>query len=190
MPASDLHRACGCAKYVDGKWKHHDRDWGRARALLGLGEGAGPHPRAKRLCAEKSRLGNLPLHWALIHNAHAPEEVLLRILEVNTQAYAATDRQGRLPLDYAVEEKAEESGTRDEGKARGVGVEIEEGQGKRMEVVVTHVGVVVVETVAICAVVAVVDIAVVVLIHLCGVVTWQLHLLQKLHPNRPYDGHP
>ena len=52
MPTNDLHRACGCyeGSYPDGK--KHDPDWGRAGALLGLGEGADPHPDAKRLCAE------------------------------------------------------------------------------------------------------------------------------------------
>ena len=49
MPANDLHRACGC--YEGGR--PLQPDWGRAGALLGLGEGADPHPDAKRLCAEK-----------------------------------------------------------------------------------------------------------------------------------------
>ena len=34
--------------------------------LLGLGEGAGPHPDAKRLCAEKDDRGYMPLHWTLL----------------------------------------------------------------------------------------------------------------------------
>ena len=65
MPTNDLHRACGCGDFwVDDKYKP---DWGRAGALLGLGEGAGPHPDAKRLCAERDNTGwdRLPLQWAL-----------------------------------------------------------------------------------------------------------------------------
>ena len=50
MPTNDLHRACGCnkpgARSADDRY---DPDWGRAGALLGLGEGADPHPDAKRL---------------------------------------------------------------------------------------------------------------------------------------------
>ena len=77
MPTNDLHRACGC----EGR-----PDWGRAGALLGLGEGADPHPDAKRLCAEKDdgqyRL-RLPLHWALIKEA--AEGVVLAIIDAHPQ---------------------------------------------------------------------------------------------------------
>ena len=80
MPNNDLHRACGC---WEGS-KQHDPDWGRAGALLGLGEGADPHPDAKRLCAEKDD-GNdqLPLHYALINEA--PDGVVLAIIDAHPQ---------------------------------------------------------------------------------------------------------
>ena len=85
MPTNDLHRACGCAK--SSSWGHYDPDWGRAGALLGLGEGADPHPDAKRLCAEKdvhlAGFGPLPLHLALEHEA--PESVVLGIIDAHPQ---------------------------------------------------------------------------------------------------------
>ena len=74
MPTNDLHRACGWGQ---------DPDWGRAGALLGLGEGADPHPDAKRLCAEKDKWGNLPLRWAL--KQEAPEGVVLAIIDAHPQ---------------------------------------------------------------------------------------------------------
>ena len=82
MPTNDLHRACGC---YEGSpvYKNHDPDWGRAGALLGLGEGADPHPDAKRLCAEKGEGGNLPLHLALFNKA--PEGVALGIIDAHPQ---------------------------------------------------------------------------------------------------------
>ena len=64
---NDLHRAI------------RDKDWGRAGALLGLGEGADPHPDAKRRCAETDN-GRLPLHWAL--QREAPEGVALGIIDI------------------------------------------------------------------------------------------------------------
>ena len=78
MPANDLHRACGC-EYP------YEPDWGRAGALLGLGEGADPHPDANRLCAEKddSGYGYLPLHLALDNKA--PEGVVLAIIDAHPQ---------------------------------------------------------------------------------------------------------
>ena len=69
MPTNDLHRACGCHP--------HKPEWGRAGALLGLGEGADPHPDAKRLCAEKDESHSLPLQLAVEHKA--PRSVLERI---------------------------------------------------------------------------------------------------------------
>ena len=83
MPTNDLHRACGCTERVDGEWKKHDPDWGRAGALLGLGEGADPHPDAKRLCAEKDQHGYLPLRLALEHKA--AEGVVLAIIDAHPQ---------------------------------------------------------------------------------------------------------
>ena len=83
MPINDLHRACGC---YEGKYPHgtqHDPDWGRAGALLGLGDGADPHPDAKRLCTEKDVDGCLPLHWALENEA--PEGVVLGIIDAHPQ---------------------------------------------------------------------------------------------------------
>ena len=74
MPANDLHDACGC---------YGSPDWGRAGALLGLGEGADPHPRIKRLCAEKTDHGSLPLHLALSNEA--PEGVALGIIDAHPQ---------------------------------------------------------------------------------------------------------
>ena len=84
MPTNDLHRACGC--YEEGNYKMHDPDWGRAGALLGLGEGADPHPDAKRLCAERDGNDWLPLHVALEHNVgQAPEGVVLAIIDAHPQ---------------------------------------------------------------------------------------------------------
>ena len=84
MPTNDLHRACGCVEKVGGRYKEHDPDWGRAGALLGLGEGADPHPDAKRLCAEKDdNRGALPLDWAL--GNEAPEGVVLAIIDAHPQ---------------------------------------------------------------------------------------------------------
>ena len=93
MPTNDLHIACGCCKpgYGNRHWDKHDPDWGRAGALLGLGEGADPHPDAKRLCAEKDDVdgwldrskGRLPLHVALEYKA--PEGVLLAIIDAHPQ---------------------------------------------------------------------------------------------------------
>ena len=101
MPTNDLHRACGC-EYTQ------DVAWGRAGALLGLGEGADPHPDAKRLCAEKDdrygRPDELPLHWAAMKGA--PAELIGRMLAVHAEAAAAKDDAGELPLDLAVEHKA------------------------------------------------------------------------------------
>ena len=76
MPTNDLHRACG------GGF-NPTPDWGRAGALLGLGEGADPHPDAKRLCAEKDLDDRLPLHWAL--DKGAPEGVVLGIIDAHPQ---------------------------------------------------------------------------------------------------------
>ena len=84
MPTNDLHRACGCWEGRYPNIKEHDPDWGRAGALLGLGEGADPHPDAKRLCAEKDRdWDRLPLHWAL--DNEAPEGVVLAIIDAHPQ---------------------------------------------------------------------------------------------------------
>ena len=86
MPINDLHRACGCEEYNPyGPNKQHDPDWGRAGALLRLGEGADPHPDAKRLCAEKDDSGwkMLPLHWAVKNKA--PEGVVLAIIDAHPQ---------------------------------------------------------------------------------------------------------
>ena len=92
MPTNDLHRACGGREAVDGRrreWKDHDPDWGWAGALLGLGEGADPHPDAKRLCAEKTNKnaldggGKLPLRLALTNKA--PEGVVLAIIDAHPQ---------------------------------------------------------------------------------------------------------
>ena len=85
MPTNDLHRACGCEEKVGGRWKDHKADWVRAGALLGLGEGADPHPDAKRLCAEKddSAWASLPLHVAL--QRKAPEGVALAIIDAHPQ---------------------------------------------------------------------------------------------------------
>ena len=89
MPRNDLHRACGCyesgkgLRNKDGKENYHDPDWGRAGALLGLGEGADPHPDAKRLCAEKTGDGYLPLRLALVN--WAPEGVVLGIIDAHPQ---------------------------------------------------------------------------------------------------------
>ena len=77
---NDLHRACGCEEAWGTK---HSPDWGRAGALLGLGEGADPHPDAKRLCAEKGDGGRLPLHWALENKA--AEGVVLAIIDAHPQ---------------------------------------------------------------------------------------------------------
>ena len=74
MPTNDLHRACGC----EGR-----PDWGWAGALLGLGEGAGPHPDAKALCTEKDDFRSLPLHVALMRKA--PEGVVLGIIDAHPQ---------------------------------------------------------------------------------------------------------
>ena len=75
MPTNDLHVACGI---------YGSPDWGRAGALLGLGEGADPHPDAKRLCAEKDdSLGWLPLWLALANEA--PEGVALAIIDAHPQ---------------------------------------------------------------------------------------------------------
>ena len=91
MPTNDLHRACGC---YEGSpvFKDHDPDWGRAGALLGLGEGAGPHPDAKRFCAEKDEAGRLPLHLALEVGVYdqdqvikVPEGVVLGIIDAHPQ---------------------------------------------------------------------------------------------------------
>ena len=87
MPTNDLHRACGCDyKSWSGEGKP---DWGRAGALLGLGEGADPHPDANRLCAEKDSIDEkLPLHLALGGNRDgqmAPEDVLLAIIDAHPQ---------------------------------------------------------------------------------------------------------
>ena len=83
MPANDLHRACGCTEGPPS-FEKHVPDWGRAGALLGLGEGADPHPDAKRLCAEKIDIwGELPLHWALKHEA--PKGVVLGIIDAHPQ---------------------------------------------------------------------------------------------------------
>ena len=74
MPTNDLHDACGRS------------DWGRAGALLGLGEGADPHPDAKRLCAEKDSdrgFERLPLQWAV--EKEAPEGVVLAIIDAHPQ---------------------------------------------------------------------------------------------------------
>ena len=71
MPTNDLHRACGYDQ---------DPDWGRAGALLGLGEGADPHPDAKRLCAEEK---GWALELALEHKA--PEGVVLAIIDAHPQ---------------------------------------------------------------------------------------------------------
>ena len=79
MPTNDLHRACGYGQAPD---------WGRAGALLGLGEGADPHPDAKRLCAEKD--GNwLPLHLAL--EKEAPEGVALALIGAHPQVLRQRD---------------------------------------------------------------------------------------------------
>ena len=89
MPTNDLHRACGCEEYGKGlPGNRHSPDWGRAGALLGLGEGADPHPDIKRLCAERedgdgSDGGELPLHVALEHKA--PEGVALAIIDAHPQ---------------------------------------------------------------------------------------------------------
>ena len=75
MPTNALHLACGC---------YGEPDWGRAGALLGLGEGADPHPDAKRLCAEKDGSYRwLPLHLALENKA--PEGVALAIIDAHPQ---------------------------------------------------------------------------------------------------------
>ena len=74
MPTNDLHVACGYGRRPD---------WGRAGALLGLGEGADPQPDAKRLCAEKDSDGSLPLHLALRNKA--PEGVVLGIIDAHPQ---------------------------------------------------------------------------------------------------------
>ena len=74
MPTNDLHRACG---------SHGSPDWGRAGALLGLGEGADPHPDAKRLCAEKDDYGDLPLQLAV--EKEAAEGVVLAIIDAHPQ---------------------------------------------------------------------------------------------------------
>ena len=80
MPTNDLHRACGC---IEGG-RRLDPAWGRAGALLGLGEGADPHPDAKRLCAEKDSVDyRLPLEWAL--EKEAPEGVVLAIIDAHPQ---------------------------------------------------------------------------------------------------------
>ena len=91
MPTNDLHRACGCRERLGlGDYKDHDPDWVRAGALLGLGEGADPHPDAKRLCAEKIEErhnpdhGKLPLQLALPNN-DAPEGVMLAIIDAHPQ---------------------------------------------------------------------------------------------------------
>eukprot|EP01045_Picozoa_sp_COSAG04_P003420 COSAG04_NODE_139_length_23663_cov_6.466893_5_plen_161_part_00 len=135
MPTNDLHRACGCWEEVNGRRKYHDPDWGRAGALLGLGEGAGPHPDAKRLCAERDSNGWLPLQVAVQNKA--PRSVLERIeaahpLErwslrdaldvvasveafapkvlklVTPEACAEKDKHGNLPLHWALDKKAPE----------------------------------------------------------------------------------
>ena len=86
MPTNDLHRACGGTDF--SQWRgtvQHDPDWGRAGALLGLGEGADPHPDAKRLCAEKDSRGMLPLQLALKKYSGAPEGVVLAIIDAHPQ---------------------------------------------------------------------------------------------------------
>ena len=136
MPTNDLHRACGCVEgsNVEGNYKKHDPDWGRAGALLGLGEGADPHPDAKRLCAEKGGLHDqLPLQLAVenkaprsvlerIEAAHPLEQWALTVVDVLTvasveafapkvlklitpEACAEWDR-GMLPLHWALTNKA------------------------------------------------------------------------------------
>ena len=64
MPTNDLHRAI------------ERKDWGRAGALLGLGEGADPHPDAKRLCAEKGGIDGEGLPLELAVSNEAPPAVL------------------------------------------------------------------------------------------------------------------
>ena len=84
MPTNDLHRACGCTEGPSWNQRKHVPDWGRAGALLGLGEGADPHPDAKRLCAEKDDYyGELPLQLAL--RKGAPEGVALAIIDAHPQ---------------------------------------------------------------------------------------------------------
>ena len=132
MPTNDLHRACGCSK--DGY--QQEPDWGRAGALLGLGEGADPHPDAKRLCAEKGGYQDSELPLQLAVENKAPPELLARIeaahpLEqwclvdaltvasveafapkvlklITPEACAEKDSKGMLPLRLALRHEAAE----------------------------------------------------------------------------------
>ena len=142
MPTNDLHRACG-SEYG------HDADWGRAGALLGLGEGADPHPDANRLCAEKDDYLPLQLavenkappkllarieaahpleHWGLtlhevISKVGSAEALAPKVLKLVTpEACAEKDKHGNLPLHLALRNKAPPKVLEMLRKASGLGV--------------------------------------------------------------------